>query len=517
MTTRSNIFRRRYGLQRLEQRELLTAVPFGAGSQDTAEFLLGDVSVNVVFLESNGAIDEDTEQWTPELAEGVKANIEAGLDWWSDTLDQFSDVHELNFHVDYTFADEPVEISYEPISRGSQDFVLWIEEFFRAVDVAPSPGFTREIRTFNHQQRLQHDTNWSFTIFVVNAENDPNDRFGDANANGTVFSRAFAYPGGQFIVMPHTRPGGTVAHEVGHMFWAFDEYSGSDSYNARRGYYRTQNTNAFDNNPDISTREPSIMASTGAPWSNNQISQSARETIGWKDSDNDGIFDVLDVEHTLNGTIDQDHSTGSISFVGHSHVNTLPNLNTSGTGNAMTINRITGLQYRVDLGSWIELEPFDGYEVSIDSTLNSLPQGTELIEFRTIDHRTGVVSNVVASSVSDPDPEPVTPSLQNALNPLDVNGDEAVSAVDVLHIIIALNEGFDRVDGPPFLDVSGDSVVSARDALLVINHINERARARSNGNAATVAASEPSATAAVWAAMSSDHDDDSVDEFWNES
>ena len=192
MTTQRYDRNRRLELQSLEQRRLLTAVPFGADSQDTGEFLLGDVSANVVFLESNGAIDDDTEQWNDELAEGVKANIEEGLQWWSDSLGQYTDVHELNFHVDYTFADDPVEISYEPISRGSQDFTLWIEEFYRSVDVAPSAGFTEEIRTFNHQQRLKHDTNWSFTIFVVNAENDPNDRFGDENANGTVFSRAFA-------------------------------------------------------------------------------------------------------------------------------------------------------------------------------------------------------------------------------------------------------------------------------------------------------------------------------------
>ena len=276
--------------------------------------------------------------------------------------------------------------------------------------------------------------------------------------------------------MPHSRPASTVAHEVGHMFWAFDEYSGSNHYSSRRGYYRTQNTNAFDGNPDVSSREPSIMASTGAPWSNHQISQSARETIGWKDSDGDGIFDVLDVEHTLSGAIAQDSETGTVTFTGQSHVNTLPNRNTAGTGNDMTINRITGLQYRLDAGAWSDVESFDDYEVSIDTSLN-LPTSGGQIEFRTIDHRSGVVSNIVSQTITaEPEPEPVVPILQNPVNPLDVNGDEVISAVDVLHIIIALNDGFESVDGPPYLDVSGDSFVSARDALLVINHINSRSR-----------------------------------------
>ena len=133
--------------------------------------------MNVVFLESNGNIDADTEQWSPQLGAGVKANIEEGLQWWVDLLALHTDVHDLNFHIDYTYADQPVEISYEPINRGSQDFTLWIEEFFRAVDVPPAGGFSTEIREFNHRQRVANDTNWSFTIFVVNAENDPNDQF----------------------------------------------------------------------------------------------------------------------------------------------------------------------------------------------------------------------------------------------------------------------------------------------------------------------------------------------------
>ena len=76
-------FQQRLCVEKLEARQMLTSVPFGATSQDTAEFLLGDVAVNVVLLESNGQIDADTEDWTPEAVEDLKVRIDEGLQWLS--------------------------------------------------------------------------------------------------------------------------------------------------------------------------------------------------------------------------------------------------------------------------------------------------------------------------------------------------------------------------------------------------------------------------------------------------
>lgn len=459
------------GFETLEQRDLLTSVPFGATSQDTAEFLLGDVTVNVVFMESNGEIDPSTEDWNAALTAEVKANIEEGVNWWSDTLANYTNIHELNFNFDYQYADQPVATSYEPISRRSQDFVLWTEEFFRAAGIPSSAGFTQEIREFNHQQRIAHNTNWSFTIFVVNAENDPNDRFGNASATDTEFKRAFAYTGGQFIVMPHNRPASTVAHELAHIFWAHDEYSGSDSYTDRRGYYATQNTNAADGHPDPTSRETSILISTSSAYPIHAISQCGRETIGWRDSDGDGIFDVLDVEHTLQGSIDFDPTTRRIRFIGSSSVQTLPNRNPAGTQNSMTINRLTALQYRFDDGDWQNLLELDSYQADINATTPPAPPGTAKVSFRTIDDRTTVTSMVVTEVI-----DVESPFLQNPANRFDVNGDTHVAPNDVLTLIQAINrETIDLTrSGPPFLDVSGDGFVSPRDVLELVIHINEQ-------------------------------------------
>ena len=468
------------GFESLEKRALLTSVPWGATSQDTAEFLLGDVVVNVVFMESNGAIDPSTEDWNPELTAQVKSNIEAGAQWWSDTLASFSDVHELNFTFDYQYADDPIETSYEPISRRSQDAVLWVEEFFRTVDVPSASGFTTEIREFNHQQRVAHGTHWSFTIFVVNAENDLDDRFGNATASDTEFKRAFAYPGGQFIVMPHSRPAATVAHELAHMFWAHDEYSNGDSYTARRGYYATQNTNGANGHPDPSSRESSILAATSIPFENHAISQSGRETLGWRDSDGDGIFDVLDVEHAIQGTATLDPTTRRVTFEGSSSVQALPNQNTAGTQNDITINRITGLQYRFDDGPWHDLLTLDAYQVDATASTPPIPQGTTSVAFRTIDHRIGVTSAEITTTI-----QIGTPVLQNPVNRYDVNNDTHVAPNDVLTLVQAINRN--TIDlttsGPPYLDVSGDGFVSPADVLWLVKYINEELFAQSSNPA----------------------------------
>src|SRR5436190_17339274 len=101
---------RRSFLERLEDRNLLTGMPFGALPDDTAEYMLGDVYVNVVLMESDSSLapfDTSTENWTAAEISSVKSNIAAGLKWWEDTLDAIPDVRDglLKFTVDWTHAD----------------------------------------------------------------------------------------------------------------------------------------------------------------------------------------------------------------------------------------------------------------------------------------------------------------------------------------------------------------------------------------------------------------------------
>ncbi|MBW3597526.1 MAG: hypothetical protein KY475_09660 [Planctomycetes bacterium] len=391
----------------MESRALLTGVPFGATTQDTAEFLLGDVHVNIVFLESNGQIDASTEDWTPQKIGEIKQKVVEGITWWEDALATLGSVHELNFHFDFTFADSPFQTAYEPISRVSQDFPLWVNELLDHVGFgdlgAGDVGITRGIRAFNHAERVESNSNWGFTLFVVDSENDADGRF----ASGSDFSQAFAFAGGLFYISPSQRPASTFAHEVGHIFYALDEHGGGSPYTARRGYYNTQNLNASRQHPDPESRVPSIMDNHVEAFPTLAISQSGREMVGWRDSDGDGIFDVLDVPLSLTGSGAVDPATGMYRFVGEASVGTLRNMNPSGFRSDITINEVSRVQYRIDGGAWSDAVSPHANTADLDFSF-PVPEGEHAVEIRALDDATnepgesGVVSATFHATTTAP-------------------------------------------------------------------------------------------------------------------
>jgi hypothetical protein len=222
---------RRLSVETLETRRVMAGLPYGAMEQDTAEFMLGKVAVTPVFLESNGQLDASTENWTPGLIQSTLQTVKTGVDWWVDLLATKQSVHTLEFVIDPTYATTPVATRYEPISRVSNDYNLWTEEFLQGVGFNASSNLETNMRAFNNAQRQKLGTDWAYTIFVVNSSNDPDGQF----APGSSFSRAFAFAGGLFLISPSGRPASTFAHETGHMFWAKDEYAGGASSAERRG------------------------------------------------------------------------------------------------------------------------------------------------------------------------------------------------------------------------------------------------------------------------------------------
>ncbi len=390
----------------------MTALPFGAMNDDTGEYMLGDVRVTVVLMESNGSIDQSTENWDSASIAAAKSKVQTGLEWWKQTLDAMPGVRDglLNFTFDWTYANSPVPTGTEPISRRYSDFNLWVSDFlavsgFGGIDTTVT-GILSDIRKFNNFQRQQTNADWAFTVFVVNDASDPDDRF---DLGGSI-TQAFGFAGGHFMVVPASRPESTFAHEAGHMFWALDEYMDvdgedpvthapiylPDEYLKKRGYYNTQNTNAADNPEGGFSQQVSIMTAgplMDAAYLANTSSDSSLEMIGWKDSDDDGIFDVLDVPFELNGTGRYNASTGRYLFTGSSAVRTLPNLNSFGLKNDITINRIRQVEYSIDGGPWTVYQTFADrtYKTNLDLSI-PLTAGEHTIKIRTVDTRTGVMS-----------------------------------------------------------------------------------------------------------------------------
>ena len=393
---------RKLSFESLETRRVMASLPFGATSNDLGEFMLGRIAVTPVLLESNGAIDTNAEDWTPSHVSVVMNNIQQGLNWWNQLLAKKSSVHTLEWVIDRTYVDNRLSTPYEPINRISNAYELWIGQFLSDTGFSNSFDLEQNIRSFNQSQREKLQTDWSFTIFVVNSDRDADDSF----AIGGSFSRAFAFAGGLFMVIPSGRPDSTFAHETGHIFWARDEYSGGGSYYDRRGYYDTQNTNAMDNNPN-----PTFQQAASIMSSSNSLQQAYEQVvspdatlamIGWRDSDGDGIFDVLDVPLRLEGTGRFEPTTSSYLFSGKASVQTLPNRNSSGFQNDITLNRVGRIEYRIGTGQWATLSEPNESSVNLNLKVQLLPADLgKTIEIRAVDPRIGISSNIFSGRIGN--------------------------------------------------------------------------------------------------------------------
>ncbi len=391
---------RRLAVENLEARNLFAGLPFGAQPQDTAEFMLGRIAVTPVLLESNGTVDTSTENWTASQINEAKDKITTAVTWWEDVLATKSTVHQLDFVVDNTFADTPVASKYEPISRVSNDYSLWVSEFLTSRGFNQSANLETNMRAFNNAQREKFDADWAFTVFTVNSQSDVDGQF----QTGGSFSRAFSFAGGLFMVVPSTRPASTFTHEIGHQFWARDEYSGGATYIQKRGYYNTQNTNAIDLNPNPNfQQQPSIMAAgtlMDEAFDTKVTAPQALAMIGWQDSDGDGIFDVLDVPLKLEGAGKFDAANRVYTFKGSARAVALPNANSSGLRNDITLNRVSRVEYSYDGTNWTTISSPNSAVANLDLSINVPQNQSESIRIRAVDGPTGITSNLFTDDLN---------------------------------------------------------------------------------------------------------------------
>ncbi len=346
----------------------------------TSEFFIGRVAVGIVLLESDGGIDPSTEDWTEAERALVLDEITAALDWWA--------AREPNAHLTFVYDDgtaAPVATSYEPISRHYGDQALWITEAMTKKGITGYSYFD-QVRRYNNILRETYDTDWAFTIFVVDSSNDSDNRFTDGYF-------AYAYLGGPFTVMtsgsngygPHNLDA-VAAHEIGHIFMALDQYySAYQSCTHRSGYLGVENQNSQYGAcvSDVA----SIMRGQIYPYGIGAVDEYARGQLGWRDSDGDGILDPMDT--TLSAlsadyVIDPEQPN-VLTFTGRVQDDPYP----SPVRRSTTINSIKQVQYRVGSGLWMDAQPvdgaFDSYTESITFTTPPLPTGDLIVELRVID------------------------------------------------------------------------------------------------------------------------------------
>ena len=329
--------------------------PFGAGQYDTSAFMAGEIHVNVVLFESDGRIDPDTENWSKAEIDKVVAHVRKACAWWEEMWKKKNYAGSLHFTVDLEHANTPFRTSYEPIThRAYQDDRLWIGEFLNSLGY--SGDKTTMLYQFTADTIEKHNADFAFNIFVVKADNDRDHYFSDSYRSYTL-GRRYDGVSDTYILTAYSKSydwysSQSFAHEMAHIFGAADEYPGQGNYNDRAGYYGVQNTNAPDGNPDRNRIVPSLMnSSISSAFERRTTSPQSLEMVGWRDSDGDGVIDVLDAPIEVTDFSSKlNLSDSTYDFTGTFTVRKVPNFNNT---KAVTINSVDRLLYRYgESGEW---------------------------------------------------------------------------------------------------------------------------------------------------------------------
>jgi hypothetical protein len=360
----------------------------------TSEYFIGRVAVGIVLPESDGSADPSGEDWTPDERALVLAEITAALDWWA----ACEPAARLTFVYDDGTA-APVPTSYEPITRPYRDQALWITETMTRMGYTGLSYFD-QVRAYNNALRDAYDTDWVFTIFVVDSSADADNRFADGYF-------AYAYLGGPFAVMTYGNNGygaqnmeAVAAHEIGHVFLAMDQYPTAYQPCSRRsGYLDVENQNSQYG--ACASNVSSIMRGQISPYSTGAVDDYARGQLGWRDSDGDGILDPVDTQLSLvSGEYRVDAGQpGVLTFTGSVRDTPYPSPSQGG----IIINTVETVQYRIGAGEWLDVQPddgaFDSYAESFTFSTPPLPEEPFTLELRAGDT---AGNELFGASVIDP-------------------------------------------------------------------------------------------------------------------
>ncbi|NJN18238.1 MAG: hypothetical protein HC822_19265 [Oscillochloris sp.] len=353
-----------------------------------SQYLAGTIAVRVVLPESNGLVDPSSEDWNPEQIELVRSGVDAALEWWRQQLP----LARLEFKVQY----QVVPSSYEPTRHGLAGESLWIGDTLAKLGFRSGSYFDQAYEAA-YSLRDELDADWATTIFVVNSD----------NGNGYLADGyfAYAYINGPFMVLTSDAGGygsrhfaAVTAHEFGHIFGALDQYHVAQVDCTRTsGYLNAPTTNSQFN--ACGTNEPSIMLEPITAFAQQAVDPSALAQVGYRDSDIDGAIDPLDTTPALNLRGPQVSTVGvRPRLSGNTEDLAFP----SPSQTPVSINWITGIEYRVNRGAWQYLPAADGmFDSASESFDRELPlyDGEHSIELRAR-NSAGMLSQTIVQQVA---------------------------------------------------------------------------------------------------------------------
>jgi len=272
-------------------------IPYGAGFYDTSEYMIGDVAVGIILLESNGGIDPNSEDWTPAEESNVVSEIQAGLNWWAarEPNAKLTFIYDIHYKVPTRY--EPItRTGYHEFPPGSQSGEsLWIPEAMSYLGFSSYTNRWMNNLDYDNYIRITYSTDWAYTIFVVDSSNDADGAFLNAGY------AAYAYVGGPYLVVTSTNDGyginnldAVISHETAHIFYALDQYyDPSRLCTEKSGYLNVENQNSLGNTP-CAINVPSIMKDGIVAYPIGAVDTYARQQLGWRDTDDDNILDIID-------------------------------------------------------------------------------------------------------------------------------------------------------------------------------------------------------------------------------
>ncbi|HKG23483.1 MAG TPA: putative Ig domain-containing protein, partial [Blastocatellia bacterium] len=189
---------------------------------NNSDVMDGTVAVAAFLMESNGGIDTNVFNWSQADQDLAIAQIIQGLNWWVDQSRAFSLSRPLQFTLVPFLPNNPAaQVPYEPSLREGRNANLWINHIMRNLGGTSTDAFVN-VASFNRVIREQNRTDWAFSIFMAYNPAPAQTSFADGRAS-------WAYIGGPHTNMLFRSYGWAinqiVSHEIGHIFFACDEYS----------------------------------------------------------------------------------------------------------------------------------------------------------------------------------------------------------------------------------------------------------------------------------------------------
>ena len=324
---------------------LLGALP---DASDGVVYAYGTVTVSIVFTQCDGSDSNfpKTEDWSnPDGAvtdrrEAVLERVDMALEWWVQRAaeNHYTARPGLTFVVPAAGQPgapqtvgthvEPINwYTYDPTDPKYSDW-LWRKDVMGALGYPePSDDWPPSEFAYSDWLRQQTGSTWAFTLYVVDSLNK--DRATGGNALFADGSVAYTYDiFGPYVVLTYTNDGygadhfsDVLAHEMGHVFGALDEYWPTEpgypsTGNLTSGYLGVKNSNAQEGGTtDVACIMRGGWDSMSA-FAAGKLCTATRGQDGWRDSDRDGSPDPLDTHPLISDQPQVTGGDGSVTVAG---------------------------------------------------------------------------------------------------------------------------------------------------------------------------------------------------------